>query len=303
MARAKKKQKQRRNLIIFGSGTGLLLFALAARYLYTTPMPVLQPAGPIAAGQKQLMITAFLLMLIIVVPVFILAFGFAWRYRESNTKAVYKPNWDHSRIIETIWWLIPTALIVLLAIMTWHGTFKYDPYKSLASSGQKELTVQVVALDWRWLFIYPEQKVASVNELRLPVNTPVKFEITADAPMNSFWIPQLGGQVYAMPGMGTTLHLKADRSGRFYGSSANISGQGFADMHFIAVATSDASFKNWVKDARQQPPLTKAGYDRLAQPQRNRAVITYGQPVDNLYGTIMSKYMNMDHAHMHMEGM
>lgn len=296
MARAKQKKKLRRNLLIFVFIVGATLFAALARYLYTTPMPVLQPAGPIADGQKELLIVASALMLIIVVPVFVLAFGFALRYREGNTKAKYHPNWDHSRIIETIWWLIPSALIAVLAVMTWHGTFKYDPYKPLASS-QETLTVQVVALDWRWLFIYPEQQVASVNELRLPVNTPVKFEITADAPMNSFWIPQLGGQVYAMPGMGTLLHLQADREGRYYGSSANISGEGFAGMNFMTIVSSYASFTDWVESASEQPELTRQTYESLAKPSRDKDVITFGVPAENLYGTIISKYMKMDHHH------
>lgn len=294
MARAKQKKKLRRNLIIFALALGAVLFLIVARYLYTTPIPVLQPAGPIAEGQKELLFIASALMLIVVLPVFVLAFTFAWRYREDNTKAKYQPNWDHSRIIETVWWLIPSALIAVLAVITWHSTFKYDPYKPLASS-DKTLTVQVVALDWRWLFIYPDQKVASVNELRLPVDTPVKFEITADAPMNSFWIPQLGGQVYAMPGMGTVLHLQADREGRYYGSSANISGEGFADMNFTTVVTSYGSFADWVEKTSDQPMLTKQAYDRLSKPSRNTNVITYGTPADNLYDTIIRKYMNMDH--------
>lgn len=294
MARAKQKKKLRRNLILLALVIGTVLFIALARYLYTTPIPVLQPAGPIAEGQKELLLFASALMLIVVIPVFLLAFGFAWRYRESNTKAKYQPNWDHSRIIETIWWLIPSALIAVLAIITWHGTFKYDPYKPLASES-KTLTVQVVALDWRWLFIYPDQKVASVNELRIPVNTPVKFEITADAPMNSFWIPQLGGQVYAMPGMGTKLHLEASREGRFHGSSANISGEGFADMKFTTIASSYASFSNWVDKTSEQPALTKQAYDLLAKPSRNTNVITYGTPAEGLYGTIISKYMRHDH--------
>lgn len=293
MARAKKKQKHRTRLFL---ALALCIAAVVAvgMYLRTLSVPVLQPAGPIAAGQKQLLITASLLMLIVVIPVFILAFGFAWRYRETNKKAAYQPNWDHSRVIETVWWLIPTALIAVLAVMTWNATFKYDPYKPLLSD-RKTLTVQVVALDWRWLFMYPDYHMASVNELYLPVDTPVKFEITADAPMNSFWIPQLGGQVYAMPGMGTKLHLQADREGRFYGSSANISGKGFADMHFTTVVTSPQAFMNWAKANHEQPKLTKAVYDKLAKPTSDTSVVTFSHPDHDLYRTIIHKYMNQDH--------
>ena len=303
MARANKRHQARKhNLIIVGSAVGAILLALLAYHLYSTPIPVLQPAGPIADGQKTLMVTAFFLMLIVVVPVFVLAFTFAWRYRETNKKATYNPNWDHSRVIETIWWLVPSALIFVLGLMAWHGSYKYDPYKPLAADS-KTLTVQVVALDWRWLFIYPDQRVASVNELRLPVHTPVKFEITADAPMNSFWIPQLGGQVYAMPGMGTVLHLEADKTGRYYGSSANISGEGFADMNFTAIVGDQGSFDEWIKAAHRQPKLTIQTYNKLAHPTRNKDVITYSEPAKGLYSTIINKYMNMCQSHSDMEGM
>lgn len=297
MARAKNKQKYQKRIVL----SIVLLIALiiaAWAYLAHHTIAVMQPVGPIAAGEKSLMITAFLLMLIVVIPVFVLTFTFAWRYRESNKKASYQPNWDHSRVIEAIWWLIPSALIAILAVITWQSTYKYDPYKSLAKS-QKELTIQVVALDWRWLFIYPEQRVASVNKLYMPVNMPVKFEVTADAPMNSFWIPQLGGQIYAMPGMGTMLHLQADNTGSFYGSSANISGKGFAGMNFTAEAVPTSQFDAWVADARKQTPLTWQNYTTLSQPSKNTGVLTYGRPDANLYGAIINKYMPMHH----MEGM
>jgi len=295
MARAKHKKKNR--LKITAVALLAAIFAIiAGNYLWRTPIAVLEPAGPIAAGERQLMIFAFVMMLFIVIPVFVIAFGFAWRYRESNTKATYTPDWDNNRAAEITWWLIPTALIVVLAVATWHGTYKYDPYKPLASA-DKTLTVQVVALDWRWLFIYPEQQIASVNELHIPVNTAVQFDITADAPMNSFWIPQLGGQIYAMPGMGTKLHLQADKTGSFYGSSANISGEGFANMKFMTKATSKADFSSWAKQAAKQEPLTKTTYDKLAKQSLDTKVYTFSKPTNGLYDTIINKYMNMDHEH------
>lgn len=296
MARAKKSNTRRRNSVIAAVISGLILLGVAVRYVYVTPIPVLQPAGPIADGQRELLITACLLMLLIVIPVLTLAFTFAWRYRESNKKAKYAPNWDHNRAFEIIWWFIPSALIVVLAVITWRATYAYDPYKPIESS-QKQLTVQAVALDWRWLFIYPEQKVASINYLRLPVNTPVKFEVTADAPMNSFWIPQLGGQVYAMPGMGTQLHLMANKTGDFYGSSANISGKGFAGMNFVATASSRAEFNTWVTDAKKTSPLTLERYAKIAQPTTSQDKLTFSSPAAGLYDTIISKYM-VDHTHM-----
>jgi cytochrome o ubiquinol oxidase subunit 2 len=183
--------------------------------------------------------------------------------------------------------------------MTWHGSYAYDPYKPLASS-QKQMTIQAVALDWRWLFIYPEQKVASINYVRMPVNTPVRFEVTADAPMNSFWIPQLGGQVYAMPGMGTTLHLMADREGTFYGSSANISGKGFARMNFTATASSRSSFDAWVARSQSEPNLTQVRYAEVAMPTTDESPYTFSAPAAGLYDTIISKYM-VDDTNMNME--
>lgn len=300
MVRAVKKNNKRRNRIVAAVMSGLVLLAVASWYLLQVDIPVLQPAGPIAAGERHLLIVAFLLMLLIVIPVFVLTFGIAWRYRESNHKATYKPNWDHSRLAETVWWVIPSGLIAVLAVMTWYGTFQYDPYKPIAST-KKALTVQVVALDWRWLFIYPEQKVASINYLRMPVNTPVNFQVTADAPMNSFWIPQLGGQVYAMPGMNTRLNLLADRAGNFVGRSANISGKGFASMQFTAVAGTQGEFNDWVKSAQKQKSLSMPTYSKLAAASTDAKVQTFSKPAAGLYETVINKYMfmpNMDHMNV-----
>jgi cytochrome o ubiquinol oxidase subunit 2 len=296
MKRSEKLRIQRRNRRVSIGISVLVLLAIAGVTLAQSSIPVLQPAGTIGAGQKQLLITAFLLMLIVVVPVFILLFTIAWRYRETNKKPhTYRPNWDHNSALETVWWLIPGGLIVILALLTWRGTHQYDPYKPLAIK-QDTMIVQVVALDWRWLFIYPDQQVASINELRMPVNKAVQFDITADAPMNSFWIPQLGGQVYAMPGMGARLHLDATKPGEYYGSSANISGEGFSGMNFKAIATSQQDFDNWVKRADSQPALTEQVYGRLAKPSTDKTVKTFSDPARGLYGTIMSKYMNGDHS-------
>ena len=177
------------------------------------------------------MIFAALLSLVVVIPVFAMTIYIVWRYRESNQKAKYSPDWDHNSKVETIWWLIPTLLIVVLSVVTWNSSHSLDPFKPIKSS-VKPLRVQVIALQWKWLFIYPEQGVASTNILELPVDRPINFEVTADAPMNSFWIPQLGGQIYAMAGMSTQLHLMASEAGTYAGASANLSGKGFAKMKF-----------------------------------------------------------------------
>ena len=204
----------------------LALAAATAWYLHGASLPVLDPKGPVGAAELRVMIITVLLCAIVVVPVFILLFYFAWKYRAGNTATHvdHSPDWDHDNwVAETIWWLVPAAIIAFLAVLAWQSSYALDPYKPLASAAPP-LTVQVVALDWKWLFIYPEQGIASVNLVEFPADVPVRFELTADAPMNSFWVPSLGGQIMVMPGMQTQLNLMASRVGDYQGASANISG-------------------------------------------------------------------------------
>jgi cytochrome o ubiquinol oxidase subunit 2 len=277
---------------IIGVALLALGFALLAGwYLRHTSIPVLEPRGPIAQKERQLIIITLLLSLIVVVPVFSLLGIFAWKYREGNTKAKYSPDLDHSRVAETIWWLVPSALILVIAVIAWNSSHQLDPFKSLSSATQP-ITIQVVALDWKWLFIYPQQNIATVNLVQFPRQTPVNFEITADAPMNSFWIPQLGGQIYAMPGMSTQLHLMANTDGSFHGSSANISGQGFAGMAFTAKASSMADFKQWVKSVKHSPTrLSQDAYNKLAAPSVSNPVAYYASSAAGLYDNVIIKYM------------
>lgn len=284
----------RKNFKIISVGIVLGLIGLVVGVAYSVrhvAIPVLEPKGPIAAQERHLMIALLLLSLIVVVPVFTLLFVFVWKYRESNTKAKYNPEWDHNRIAETIWWLIPTALILVVGGIIWNSSYQLDPSRALVSS-VTPITIQVVALDWKWLFIYPDQHIASINFLQFPTGTPVNFEVTADAPMNSFWIPQLGGQIYAMPGMSTQLHLLASSPGDFTGSSANISGDGFAGMTFVARASSMNDFERWVNNAKlSQSTLSRAQYAQLAQPSQHNAVAYYTADDANLYDSILLKYM------------
>jgi cytochrome o ubiquinol oxidase subunit II len=271
----------------------LILLILAGVTLLLTgkSFPVLNPAGTVAGQQRDLIITTVLLSLVIIVPVFTLTIAIAWKYRAGNTKAKYKPDWDHHAGLELVWWGIPMAIILLLAAITWQTTHKLDPYRALESE-KKPLNVQVVALDWKWLFIYPEQDIASVNYLHIPEDTPVNFEITADAPMNSFWIPQLGGQVYAMSGMTTKLHLMADNPGEYTGSSANLSGDGFAGMSFKAQASTQADFDKWVRETKlKDTRLTFDEYQKLAEPSKDVLPLQYWDVEDDLYGKIIDKYM------------
>lgn len=237
------------------------------------------------------MITATWLMLIVVIPVFLLMIFVSWRYRAGNKKATYRPDWDYNHWFECIWWGFPFSIVIFLSIIAWQSSHELDPYKPIESD-VKPLKIQVVALQWKWLFIYPEQNIATVNFFQFPEQTPINFEITADAPMNSFWIPQLSGQIYAMPGMSTKLHLIANAIGSYRGSSANLSGDGFAGMTFVAKASSEADFQKWVdsiKDASTSLDLIE--YHQLAKPSEYNPVALFSLKDKDLYEQIVMKYM------------
>lgn len=285
----------KRKLLVRGAIAIIVLELLAALYFLLDDklFAILAPMGTIADDQKALMLQASLLMLFVVIPVLLMSFGFAWRYRDRGDKhtATYAPSFTHSTKLETIWWAIPIILIGVLSWMAYTSSHQLDPYRPL-SSDTKPLTVQVVALDWKWLFIYPEQGIATVNYLHIPEDTPINFSITADAPMNSFWIPQLGGQVYAMAGMQTRLHLMASEQGTFNGSSANLSGEGFADMRFTVHATSSGDFETWAVTAKNTGSvLDQQSYDQLAKPTRDHEKMLYGTVQSSLYEDIINKYM------------
>lgn len=258
--------------------------------LHNANFGIAAPQGTIATQQRNLFIITVLLMLIVVIPVFIMVTLFAWRYRASNKKATYAPDWHSNSTIETIWWALPLAIIVVLAGITYRTSHTLDPYRPLAA-GKPPVEVQVVALQWKWLFIYPQYNIATVNYLAFPEDTPLNLTITSDAPMNSFWIPQLGGQVYAMSGMQTKLHLQADNPGSYAGSSANISGQGFADMTFEARAVSDQEFTGWVSSVRSgSTALGTDQYQQLAKPATIKDPINFAYADPQLFATIIHKY-------------
>lgn len=251
---------------------------------------VLEPKGWVAGQERDLIVTATLLMLIVVIPVFILTAFIAWKYRAKNSSAKYHPEWDSNKFLEAGWWIVPGLIILVLSVMTWNSSHKLDPFKPLQSTAPP-IKIQAVALQWKWLFIYPQQNIASVNEVQFPLQTPVSFEITADAPMNSFWIPRLGGQVYAMSGMKTNLHLIADQAGSFRGSSANISGHGFAGMNFTAVASPPADFEQWVQNARHSSnQLNYAKYDILARPSENNQHAYFSAVQTGLFDAVINKF-------------
>lgn len=260
-----------------------------------TDIAVLFPKGIIALEERNLLFIIQALMLLVIIPVYILTFVFSWRYRAGNEKATYDPDLVDHRVAEFIWWGFPLVMVVIIAAITWVKTYELDPYKPIASE-KAPLDVQVIALQWKWLFLYPEEKIASLNFLQFPNGRPIRFEITADAPMNSFWIPHLGGQIYAMPGMRTELNLIADEVGEFRGSSANISGEGFAGMHFIAKASSAEDFDAWVQSVKGSPEaLNFETYQLLAAPSQNNSAVLYQLSDDSLFEQIIMKYMAPAH--------
>jgi len=255
---------------------------------------LLDPVGQVGIEERNLIITATLLMLLVVVPVILMTLIFAWKYRASNKNATYAPKWSHSTKIEVVIWTVPILIIIALGVITYKSTHALDPYRPLESD-VKPVTIEVVALDWKWVFIYPEQGIATVNKIVFPANTPVNFRITSDSVMNSFFIPGLGGQIYAMAGMTTKLHLIANKNAEMDGISANYSGAGFTGMKFKAIATSEEDFNAWVAEVKASPKqLDNAEYAALEKPSENNPVELYSTVTPNLFQLIIDKYEGMN---------
>ena len=253
---------------------------------------ILDPKGQVGIDEKNLIIIATVLMLLVVIPVIVMTLYFAWRYRDTRTHEIYVPKWAHSNKIEAVVWAVPIVIVIVLGVITWKSTQELDPYEPIKGKGE-HLTVEVVSLNWKWLFIYPEQGIATVNELVFPANVPVEYKITSESTMNSFFIPQLGSQIYSMAGMETKLHLIANEPGTFKGFSANYSGAGFTGMKFNAIATpTEADFDKWVANVKSNSNnLTHANYVELAKASENNPVAYYGKVEDGLFHTIVMKYM------------
>lgn len=287
----KKNMKRAIPVVLFIVITALIVGVLIF-VTYGHAIPVLQPKGLIANQERDLILIIVGLGLVVVIPVFIMLFFIAWKYRASNTKAVYQPDFATHKGIEALWWGIPVLIILVLAVITVYATHALDPYKTIDSS-VKPIRVQVIALDWKWLFIYPDQGIATLNYLNIPSGTPINLTITSDAPMNSFWVPALAGQVYAMSGMSTQLHMIADGSGSYKGSSANISGKGFADMQFTVNSMTSNEFTAWVSKAISSSYLLSADtYDKLSQPSQNDPDTMYRLVDASLYNDTVMKYMS-----------
>ena len=249
---------------------------------------VLDPKGPVAAAERLIMLNSTGIMLAIVIPTILATLGVAFWFRSSNTRATYLPDFDYSGRLELLVWSIPIMTVILVGGVTWIGSYDLDPPKPIAST-EKPITVQVVALDWKWLFIYPGQEIAAVNQLTIPVGAPIRFELTSSGVMNSFFVPQLGGQIYTMAGMVTRLYLKADHVGTYRGMSANYSGAGFSDMHFKVDAVPAEKFAQWVSATRSDgPALDAQSYAALAKPSQAVAPFTYRAVSRDLFSGIVS---------------
>ena len=260
-------------------------------------MVVMSPSGDIAAQQRDLIVVSTILMLIIIVPVLAMTLYFAWHYRQSNTAAKYDPEWHHSTGLEVAIWSAPLAIIIALGAITWVSTHKLDPYRPLerldaarpVTEEMKPITVEVVALDWKWLFFYPEYGIATVNEMAAPVDVPINFKLTASSVMNSFYVPALAGMIYTMPGMETKLHAVINKAGEYEGLSSNYSGDGFSHMRFKFHGVDQAGFEAWVARVKQNgTALNRDAYLKLEKPSAKEPVRYYATVDNGLYQAVLN---------------
>lgn len=260
-------------------------------------MVVMSPSGDIARQQADLIVIATVLMLLIIVPVLFLTFYFAWHYRHSNKKAKYDPEWHHSVKLEMVIWSAPLAIIIALGTITWISTHRLDPYRPLdridanrpVTPDIRPITVEVVALDWKWLFFYPEYGIATVNELAAPVDVPINFKLTASSVMNAFYVPALAGMIYAMPGMQTKLHAVINETGTYDGLSANYSGDGFSQMRFKFLGLNQGDFDQWVaRVKRTGTALNRDSYLKLEKPSTAEPVRYYSTVQEGLYRSVLN---------------
>ena len=249
---------------------------------------ILDPVGPVAAAEKQIMINSTAIMLAIIVPTMIATIAFAWWFRRGNSKATYRPDWEYSGAIEMVVWAIPALTIMLLGGIAWIGSHDLEPSKALPSK-VAPLKVDVVSLDWKWLFIYPDQGIATVNQLVVPAGTPVNFRLTSATVWNAFFVPQMGSMIYTMPRMSTRLNLQADRPGVYDGLSSHFSGDGFPGMQFKVQSLPADQFAMWAQGARGSAlMLDGAGYAELSRPSSYVKPMTYGTVAPGLFDAIVA---------------
>ena len=248
------------------------------------------PKGPVAQEQQWLIMVSFAIMLIVVIPVIIMSVWFPYKYRSNNTDEEYLPNWSHSSRIEFVVWSVPVLIIAALGYLTYITSHSLDPRKPIESD-QPTMVIQVVAMDWKWLFIYPEYGIATVNEMAMVVDQPVEFLITSDATMNSFFIPNLGSMIYAMSGMENRLHLMASEPGTYPGMSTNYSGYGFSGMKFNAIATDSDTFESWVEQIQSSSKvLTSEAVEQLRIKSRDVKPQYFNNPNPLLFSDIIERF-------------
>lgn len=297
---AKHKNRLSVSIIVLLLLVGLAGFGVFLAFLLQgNNVALLNAKGFMAGEQRSLIIFSAMVLLGVAVPTVLFLYFIAWKYRESNQKATYKPHTHHGKGFVFTIWAIPSITMLILGFVMWPATHRLEPRKVLASPN-KPITIQVISMRWKWVFLYPDQHIATVNFVQIPVDTPVTFELTADdAPMSSFWIPNLGGQLYSMTGHLNRLNLMADKVGDYPGSSAEINGAGFADMKFTARATSRADFDIWVSRVGQSNDvLDTETYEKLLKPSEKQPAIFYSAFQSGLYDTVLSKYSG---AHEHHE--
>jgi cytochrome o ubiquinol oxidase subunit 2 len=279
-----------------GRSLRALALLAASGLLAGCGMTVMDPSGDIAVQQRNLIIASTALMLLVIVPVIAATFIFAWRYRASNPEANYDPDFHHSTQLEVVIWTVPLLIIIALGAMTWISTHTLDPFRPLSRlapnrpvpADVKPLTVEVVALDWKWLFIYPEHGIASVNEMAAPVDVPIVFRITSSSVWNTFYVPALAGMIYAMPGMETKLHAVMNEEGEFTGLSGMYSGSGFSRMNFGFRSLTRQGFDEWVAKAKASgTPLDRNAYLQLEKPSEAEPVRYFASVENNLFGAVV----------------
>jgi cytochrome o ubiquinol oxidase subunit 2 len=259
---------------------------IAAMLMASCNEGVLDPHGPVGKAERVILYDSTAIMLAVVIPVIVLTLVFAWWFRAKNKRARYRPDWEYSGRIEMIIWCIPALIILFLGGVAWTGSHDLDPPLPLTDS-TAPLDIEVISLDWRWLFIYPHEGIASLNRLVVPAGVPLRFRLTSTTVMNSFFVPQLGSQIYTMPNMVTRLNLKADQPGTFEGLSAQFSGDGFSDMRFDLVSTEAEAFKNWVKTTKSQGAVLDArAFEELTRPAKADGAKTYAQVSEGLFDRI-----------------
>ena len=296
MLKTKHHSKQGRAALL--AIAGLIILGVGVSFMIRgTDIALLQPKGRIADEQFRLIVTVTGLMLAVAIPSLLVFYSTVWKYRDSNKRSSYEPQAKYGKLFVIFLWGIPSTIALSLALLLWPATHRLDPKGAIGSSNPP-ISIQVVAMRWKWLFIYPEQGIATVNYIQVPVNTPIQFDLTADeTPMSSFWIPHLGGQLYAMTGHVNRLNLMADSTGDFTGSTAEINGAGFAGMRFITRSSSEKDFDQWVNTVKNSSiGLDTTEYNKLLAPSIENPMQVYSSVDGNLYPNLLTKYAGM-HNH------